>query len=157
MSSTRFVLVPLILVILIGLLIGGGWAVHRIGWTEGYAAGAAAAAGEVTIVPYAPGGLSRVALFLTAGLAFLVFVGFVGMLLRLWAFKAVAGPWMMAGGPWRKASVGPNGERWASHWRHFHRHAPPPWWCGWEQPSGEEREAQEGRPSSATTDSEAGR
>jgi hypothetical protein len=156
MSSTRLVLVPLILVILIGLLMGGGWAVHRIGWTEGYAAGAGAAAGEVTAVPYVPSGLSRVALFLTAGLAFLVFIGFVGKLLRLWAFGTIVGPWMKAGGPWRHAPVGPNGERWASHWRHFHGHVPP-WWWGWEQPAAEEREGQEGRSSSATTDAEAGR
>ena len=156
MSSTRLVLVPVILVILIGLLIGGGWAVHRIGWTEGYAAGAGAAAGEVTTVPYAPGGLSRVALFLTAGLAFLVFVAFVGKLLRLLVFGTIMGPWMKAGGPWRHAPVGPHGEHWAKHGHHFHGHAPP--WCsGWEHPSDEECEAHQGKPSSATTDSEAGR
>jgi hypothetical protein len=151
MSKTRFLLVPLIMVILIGLLIGGGWTIHRIGWSEGYAA----AAGEVSVVPYAPTGLSRVALFLTAGLAGLVFVAFVGMLLRLWAFKTFAGPWMLAGGPWRHAPVGPNGEHWASHWRHFHRHAPP-WWC-WEEPEEGEREGQEAGPSSATIDPEAKR
>lgn len=156
MSRTRFLVVPLVLVILIGLLIGGGWAVHRIGWSEGYVAGMRAAAGEVSSVPYAPTGLGRVALFLTAGLAFLVFVAFVGKLLRLWAFGRIMGPWMMSGGPWKHAPVGPNGEHWASHRRYFHRHAPP-WWWGWEQPSDEEREAQEGSASSTTTDSEAGR
>jgi hypothetical protein len=156
MSRTRFLLVPLILVILIGLLIGGGWAVHRLGWSEGYMAGMRAATGEVNMVPYAPLGLGHVALFLTAVLAFLVLVGFMAKLLRLWAFGAIMGPWMMSGGPWKHAPVGPNGERWASRRRYYHRHAPP-WWWGWEQPSDEEREAQEGRPSSATTDSEAGR
>jgi hypothetical protein len=156
MSRTRLVLVPLVLVIIIGLLCGGGWAIHRIGWSDGYLAGVRAAAGEVSTVPYALTGLSRVALFLTAGLAFLVFVAFVGKLLRLWAFGTIMGPWMMSGGPWKQAPVGPNGEHWASYRRHFHRHVPPWWWC-WEQPSDEEREAQEGRPSSATTDSEAGR
>lgn len=155
MSRTRLVLVPLIMVILIGLLIGGGWAVHRIGWSEGYAAGVRAAAGEVTVVPYAPAGVGRVALFLAAGLAFLVFVAFVGKLLRLWAFGAMMGPWMMSGGPWKNAPVGPNGEYWASHRRHFHRHVPP-WWC-WEHPSDEGGEVREDSASSATTDSEAGR
>jgi hypothetical protein len=156
MSRTRIALVPLVMVILIGLLIGGGWAVHRIGWSEGYTAGVQAVAGEVTVVPYAPTGLGRVALFITAGLAFLVFVAFVGKLLRLWAFGAMMGPWMMSGGPWRQAPVGPNGEYWASHRRHFHRHVPPWWWC-WEQPSDEGREAREDSPSPAKSDSEAGR
>jgi hypothetical protein len=156
MSKTRLVLVPLILVMLVGLLLGGGWAVHRIGWSEGYVAGTRAAAGEVNVVPYAPMGLSRVALFLTAALLFLVFLAFVGKLLRLWAFGAMVGPWMMSGGPWKDAPVGPSREYWASHRRHFHRHVPPWWWC-WEPPSNEERKAQEDSPSSATTDSEVGR
>jgi hypothetical protein len=155
MSKTYFVLVPLTMVILFGLLMGGGWAIHRIGWAEGYTAGTSVAAGEASIVPYAPIGLSRVVLFLTAGLAFLVFVAFVGKLLSLWAFKTVAGPWMMAGGPSRQP-VGPNGEQWTRRW-HRHPHHVPPWCWGWEQAPDETRGDQGDKPPSATTDSEAKR
>jgi hypothetical protein len=152
MSKTRFLLLPLVMLVIIGLLIGGGWAIHRLGWTEGYAVGTRVAAGEMSAVPYAPSGISYLALFLTAGLAFLVLIAFIGTLLRLWAFKTVGGPWMMHHGPW-KAPVGPHGEHFERHWRSFHRHAPPGWW-GWEQPSDEECEAHEAKPSSAATESE---
>lgn len=129
MLKTRLLLVPLSFLVVIGLLIGGGWAIHRIGWTEGYAVGMGAAAGEVTAVPYAPTGFSYLGLFLTAGLAFLVLMALVGKLLGLLAFRTVAGPWMMAHRPPR-GPMGPNGERWASYW-HKHPHHMPPWcWSG---------------------------
>jgi flagellar biosynthesis protein FliQ len=136
MSKSTLVLVPLLLVVVAGLLITGGWAIHRIGWTEGYAVGAGVAAGEASPVPYAPTGLSYIGLFLTAGLAFVVLMAFVSKLMGLWAFRTFAGPWMLA----HKRPVGPsgpNGERWAAHWHRYPRHAPP-WWWGWEQP-GEEQ------------------
>jgi hypothetical protein len=131
MSKSGFVIVPLVLVVLAGLLITGGWAIHRIGWTEGYAVGTGVAAGEASAVPYAPTGLSYIGLFLTAGLAFVVLMGLASKLIGLWAFRTFAGPWMMA--PRRPVgAAGPNGERWAAHWHTPHRHMPP--WCwGWEQ------------------------
>jgi hypothetical protein len=139
MSKSSLVLLPLVLVLVAGLLITGGWAIHRIGWTEGYTVGTGVAAGQVSSVPYAPTGLSYIGLFLTAGLAFVVLMAFMSKLIGLWAFKTVAGPWMMAHGPLR-GPVGPNGERWATHWHRPHRHAPP-WWCGWEQPGEKQPES----------------
>jgi hypothetical protein len=150
-SQTRYVMLPLVMLVIIGLLIGGGWAVHRLGWTEGYAVGTGVAGGEISAVPYAPGGLSYLGLFLTAGLAVLVLIGFTSKLLGLWAFKAVCGPWMMRHGP-GKTPVGPHGEHFERHWRSFHRHAPP-WWWACERPSDEEGQAEEGEPSTATTES----
>jgi hypothetical protein len=141
MSRSSFVLVPLLLVVVAGLLITGGWAIHRIGWTEGYAVGRGVAAGEVSSVPYAPTGLSYVGLFLTAGLAFLVLMAFMSKLIGLWAFKTVAGPWIMAHGP-VDGPVGPDGERWARYWHRPHRHMPP-WWWGWEQ-AAEEKSGETG-------------
>ncbi len=149
MSRTRFLLLPLAMLVIIGLLVGGAWAIHRVGWTEGYAVGAAVAAGETGVVPYAPLGLSYLGLFLTAGLAFLVLVTFTSKLLRLWAFKSMAGPWAVRHAPW-KGPVGPRGEQCGSYWRAFHHHGPPPWW-GWDQPPDETRETREAEPSSAET------
>jgi hypothetical protein len=131
MSRTRFLLLPLVMLVIIALLIGGGWAVHRVGWTEGYAVGTGVATGGTSVVPYAPVGLSYLALFLMAGLAFLVLITLTGKLLCLWAFSSIAGPWAIRHGPW-KAPVGPHGEQCGSYWRSFHRHGPAPWW-GWEQ------------------------
>ena len=142
MLKTRLLLVPLSLLVVIGLLIGGSWAIHRIGWTEGYAVGMGAAAGKVTAVPYAPTGLSYLGLFLTAGLAFLLLVTVTGKLLGLLAFKTVAGPWMRAHSPLR-GPMGPNGERWAKHW-HGHPHHVPPWCWGGEPPA-EEKSGETGQ------------
>lgn len=147
MSKTRFLVVPLVMVIVVGLLVAGGWAIHRIGWTEGYAMATRTATGEVGAVPYAPSGLSYVALFLTAGLAFLLLMSFTGKLLGLWAFRTVAGPWMMAGGPW-KAPPGRNAERWARRW-HRHPHHMHPWCWGWDKAPSEGEEAQEAGTASA--------
>jgi hypothetical protein len=153
MSKNGLILVPLVLVVVAGLLIAGGWAIHRIGWTEGYAVGIGRAAGEVSLVPYTPTGLSYLALFLTAGLAFLMLMGLITKLIGLWVFKAFASPWMLA----HRAPVGTggrNGERWPEHGYGRHRHVPP--WCwGWEEsagkpPADEERGAS-GGPNSAST------
>jgi hypothetical protein len=136
MSKTRFVSVPMTFLIIIGLLVAGGWAIHRIGWSEGYRMGQMATTGEVgAAVPYAPYGLSYIGLFLMVGLIALVLMGLIGKLFRLWAWKTVAGPWMMAGGPWKMAGV-PRNAHWARHGRPHHHHMHP--WCwGWEEPSEE--------------------
>lgn len=142
MSKARFVAIPLTILVIMALLAVGGWAVHRIGWTQGYASGQLATAGEATpTVPYAPYDLGHLGLFLVVGLVLLLVVGMIGKLLRFWAWGTVAAPWMMAHGTWRMASKR-NAERWARHW---HRpHGPvPPWYWDWEEPSGEEAQTPE--------------
>jgi hypothetical protein len=134
MSKSSLFLVPLVLMVVVALLIAGGWAIHRVGWTEGYSVGMERSVGEASSVPYTPTGLSYLALFLTAGLSFLMLMGLISKLIGLWAVKSLAGPWMMA----HRAPVGGgarNGERWAEHWYGRHRHVPP--WCwGWEESAG---------------------
>ena len=150
MSKSGFVIVPLVLAVVAGLLITGGWAVHRIGWTEGYSLGTGVAAGEASAVLYAPTGLSYIGMFLTAGLALLVLMAFVSKLVGLWAFKTFAAPWMLAH---RRAAgpAGPNAERWAAHWHTPHGHMPP--WCwGWE-PATDEKSS-DGTPGTKQTDSQ---
>jgi hypothetical protein len=141
MSKIRFLVVPLATLILIGLLILGGFAIHRIGWTEGYRMGQLAVGGEGgTVAPYAPYGPGYSGLFLTVGVLLLLLI-VIGKFFRFWAWKMVGGPWMMAGGPWKMAH-GPKGRHWARRW---HRpHGPMPPWCwGWEEPSEEKAEKAE--------------
>jgi hypothetical protein len=136
MSKTRFFVVPLATLIIIGLLILGGVAVHRIGWSQGYTMGQLAAGGEEGVtVPYVPFGLGYPGgLLLTIGLFFLLLI-VIGKFFRFfWAWKMFGGPWMMA--------EGPKGERWARHW-HRPPHPPMPPWCwDWEKPSEAETEAE---------------
>jgi hypothetical protein len=141
MSKTRFLVVSLAALIILGLLILGGLAIHRIGWSQGYKVGQLAAGiEEGTTVPYGAYGLRYSGLFLTVGLVLLLLI-VVGKFFRFWAWKMAWGPWMMAGGPWKMAHR-PKGEHWARHW---HRpHGPMPPWCwGWEEPSEEKAERAE--------------
>jgi hypothetical protein len=134
MSKTRFLVVSLAALIIIGLLILGGLAIHRIGWSQGYKVGQLAAGiEEGATVPYGAYGFRYSGLFLTVGLVLLLLI-VVGKFFRFWAWKMAWGPWMMAGGP--------KGERWARHW---HRpHGPmPPWYWGWEEPPEEKAEGAE--------------
>ena len=114
--------------IVVGLVIGGGFAIHRISWSQGYRMGQLAAGGEEGAL--APYGLGRPGLLLTAGVILLVLL-VIGKFFRFWAWKMVGAPWMMAHRP--------EGARWARHW---HRpHGPMPPWCwGWEEPSEEKAE-----------------
>lgn len=141
MSKTRFLLVPLAGLIVIGLLIMGGWAIHRTGWSEGYAMGQLAAGGEAGgTAPYGLG----LSLFLPWGVglfftvALLLLLGVIGKIFGLCAWKMAGGPWMTARGR-RKMADGASGERWAGHW---HRpHGPMHPWCwGWQEPSEEKTE-----------------
>jgi hypothetical protein len=127
MSKMRFVAIPMVAAIIAGLLIVGGWAVHRIGWSQGYAMGQLAVGAEtVAPVPYAPPDFGYVGLFVIVGLGLLFLLGVIGKVLRVWAWTMVGGPRMMA--------AGLKGERWVRHW---HRHHPPmPSWCC-EEPSDE--------------------
>ncbi len=144
MSRTRFLLIPLAAVIILGLLIVGSWAIHRIGWSEGYAVGQLAAEGvEGATAPYAPLGLSRLGLFLTVGLVFFLVLGVMATCFRFWAWRTVSGPWMMHGGL-RRIAVGPNGEPWARYW-HGHHHPMPPCCWGWERPPEEAKNGQAGQ------------
>jgi len=144
MSKVRFLAVLLAALIIIGLLVLGGLAMHRIGWTEGYKMGQLAAGSEEgATAPYAPYGFGSSGLFVTVGLLFLLLI-VMGKFFRFWAWKMVGGPWMMARGP--KAA------RWARHW---HRpHGPMPPWCwGWEEPS--EEKAEKAEPDAETGAAEA--
>jgi hypothetical protein len=121
-----FLLRALAALIVVGLVIGGGFAIHRISWSQGYRMGQLAAGGEEgALAPYGPG---RPGLLLTAGVILLVLL-LIGKFFRFWAWHVAWGPWMMARGP--------RGRTWAAHRAaHWHRpHGPMPPWCwGWEQP-----------------------
>jgi hypothetical protein len=135
MSKTRFLVVSLAALIIIGLVVLGGLAIHRVGWSQGYKVGQLVAGSEEGVpVPYGSYGFRYSGLFLTIGLLFLLLI-VIGKFFRFWAWKMVGGPWMKAGGPWMMARD-PRGERWARHW---HRpHGPMAPWCwGWEEPSEE--------------------
>jgi hypothetical protein len=141
MSKTQFLVVSLAALVIIGLLILGGLAIHRIGWSQGYKVGQLAAGiEEGATVPYGAYGFRYSGLFLTVGLVLLLLI-VVGKFFRFWAWKMAWGPWMMAGGPWKMAHR-PKGEHGARHW---HRpHGPMPPWCwGWEEPSEEKAEGSE--------------
>ena len=144
MSKTRFLVVSLAALIIIGLLILGGLAIHRIGWSQGYKMGQLVAGSEEgATVPYGAYGFRYSGLFLTVGLILLLLI-VIGKFFRFWAWKMVGAPWMMAHRP--------EGARWARHW---HRpHGPMPPWCwGWEEPS--EEKAEEAEPGAETAAAEA--
>ena len=148
MSKLWFLVRTVVILTVVGLLIVGGLAVYRTGWSQGYVAGQLAAEGEgVATVPYPHYGFGYtgrpfgfVPFLFGAGLLFLLLVA-VGQLFRLLAWKKV-----MAGEPWPMAA------RWARPWHRFHGPVPP--WCwGWEKPSGES--AGEDGPEADTGKSEA--
>lgn len=136
MSKNWFLVKALAALIIIGLLIMGGLAIHRIGWAEGYRMAQLAAGDEGgATVPYAPYGFGHPRMFLTVGLLLLLLI-VIGKAFRFWVWKMAWGPWMM-GGPWMMAG-GPK----ARHWRRHHGPVPP--WCWWdEEPSEETRERAE--------------
>ena len=137
-----FVVRALVTLVVVGLLIAGGFVIHRLGWSQGYRMGELTAGGEESAAPpYAPFGFGRPGLLLTAGLLLLLLI-VIGKFFRFWAWKMACGPWMMAGGPWIMGN-GPKGKHWAAprawHWHRAHPHGPMPPWCwGWEEPSSEE-------------------
>jgi hypothetical protein len=143
MSQTRFPWIPLAILILIGLLMLGGFAIYRISWLEGYQMGQLAAAGitDGRVMPYAAYRPGCGGVLLTLGAIFLLLL-IVGKLFRFWTWKTAWGPGGGAGGSER--------ERWVRHW-HAHRpHGPiPPWCWGWEEPAEEKAEKPE-------TDADAG-
>jgi hypothetical protein len=131
MAKNWFWVKALAVLIIIGLLILGGLAIHRIGWSQGYKVGQLVAGSEGgATVPYAAYGFRYSGLFVTVGLLLLLLI-VIGKFFRFWAWKMAWGPWMMAHGP--------KGEQWTRHWRRPHGPMPP--WCwGWEEPSEEKAE-----------------
>ena len=134
MSQTRFPFAPLAILIIIGLLMLGGFAIYRISWLEGYKTGQLVTAGIAggTVMPYAPYRPGCGGVLLTLGVAFLLIL-VAGKFFRFWAWKSAWGPGMKSGGP--------ESERWVRRW---HRHGPhgpmPPWCWDWEEPSEEKTE-----------------
>ena len=147
MSQTRFPWIPLAILIVIGLLMLGGFAIYRISWLEGYRMGQLVADGmaDGKLVPYAAYQPGCGGLLVTLGALFLLLL-VLGKLFRFWAWKTAWGPGRGAGESER--------ERWVRHW-HAHRpHGPTPPWCwGWEEPAGEK--AEEPQPGADTGATEA--
>jgi hypothetical protein len=138
------------MLILIGLLILGGFAIYRIGWSEGYRVGLLTDGGvEGMLVPYAPYGSGFLGLLLVIGVFFLMFA-VIGKFFRLLAWRSAGGPWMMAHRP-PGTPGGPKGEAWAKHWqRHRHGGHGPAWCWDWEETS--EEKDQEAEPEAGTGD-----
>jgi hypothetical protein len=118
-------------VVLIGLLVAGGFAVHRLGWSQGYGAAELTAQGEEAPTPplappgWRPVGFARGGL-LVALLLGLLFFAFIGKLLRVIMWGAMAGPamcWHARGGSWR-------------HPRHWMHGPMPPWYGPWDEQPG---------------------
>ena len=128
MLKKRFWVVPLAALIIVSLLIIlGGFAIHRISWSQGYRMGQLAAGGEgVAVMPHAPYGFGHhPGLFITVGLLFLLLI-VIGKFFRFCAWRMAGGPWMTSGAM-------------ARHW-HRSRGPMPPWCWGWERPSEEKAE-----------------
>ena len=100
MSKKWFLVKAVMSVVIIGLLIAGGVAIHYLGWSRGYAAGQLT--GEVEglpLHPFAHRAIGRPGLLLTFGL-FIFLALIVGKLMRLWMWHSAWGP-MGWHGPWR--------------------------------------------------------
>jgi hypothetical protein len=122
-SRNWFVWRAVAAVVLIGLLVGGGFAIHRLGWSQGYAAAELTAQGEEMPTPplappgWRPIGFARGGLLVSILLG-LLFLAFVGRLLRIIMWGAMAGPvmgWHAMGGSRR-------------HPRHWMHGQVPPWY-----------------------------
>jgi hypothetical protein len=159
MSRARFLVVSLAALITVALVVVGGLAIYRIGWSEGFKASQLMGRTAEQVLP--PSSFGYPGLLLTLAVIFVLLI-VVGRFLRFsaWRHGAAWGPWMMAGGPWRA-----QGEGWARHpgprpfgqeaWAGWHRrHGPMPPWCwGWEEPSGHEDE--EAKPASRNAEPKA--
>lgn len=119
MSKTWWIVARVVTALmLLGLVIGGGFAVYRLGWAQGYEAGGSGE--EVTeTAPWMPYGIRPVRPLLAFGLILLGLV-VAGKLLRLIFWGSMARRWAMAGGPWMRSLRG-------AHWHHYHGPASP--WC----------------------------
>jgi len=123
--------------VVIGLLVAGGFTLSRVSWWQGYRMSQLAMGSEEdTAVPDLPFGygfghrrlhgrfplfLFGVGLLFKVGL-FLLLLAVIGKFFRFWA-------WKMA--------YGPASKRWPKHW-HGHHGPMHPWCWGWEKPSDEQ-------------------
>jgi hypothetical protein len=130
-------------VVLIGLLVAGGFAIHRLGWSQGYAAAELTAAGEeAPAPPLAPPGWRPIGFayrplgggLLVALLLGLIFLAVSGKLVRVIMWGAMGGPAMA--GSWMA-------DPWGHHRHRMHGPVPP--WHGsrCEQPGERPREGDE--------------
>ena len=149
MTGKSFVWRGIALLVLVLLLVAGGFALHYAGWSYGYAAGQVDPDGEGVSTPaYVPEGWAPVGYpmmyhhgfglvgLVFKGLLLVLFLGLVFKLLRVVIFGGMFHAVMHG-----SRMAGP----WAAHWRRHHRyaghhwHGPvPPWWC--EDPQGEPSE-----------------
>ena len=145
MSQSRFPLFPLAVLIIIGLLIMGGFAIHRISWLDGYKTGQLVARGaDGTVMPYPPYQPGCGGLLLTLGVIFLLLI-VAGKFFRFWAWKGAWGSGATPGGP--------KSQRWVKHWHRHRPHGPMPPWCwDWEEPSEEETKEPESDTDTGDTD-----
>ena len=149
MSKKWFWMRALVTLVIIGLLVVGGLALYRAGWSQGYVAGQLAVEGGegamappsfgypgrfFGFMPYHPFGASPLLLIPLA----LLFFAVIGKLIRFVIWGTV----------WRPAMAGPR----PMHWRRFHRHwrhgppphgPMPPWCWDWEELSEEQTEGVE--------------
>jgi hypothetical protein len=115
-SRNWFVWRAVAAVVLIGVLVAGGFVIHRVGWSQGYAAAELTAQGAEAPTPllappgWGPVGLARGGLLASLVLG-LVFFALAGKLLRVIMWGVMAGPamgWHAMGGSWRHPQ----------HWMH---------------------------------------
>ena len=147
MSKKWFWMRALVMLVIIGLLAGGGWALYRAGWSQGYAASPPVVEGEegaitspglgypgwhLGHVPFMFGAVFKIGLLL-------LFLAVIGKMLRF----------VLWGPAWRFGMAGPRfmrgvGYHRAARWQRMHGPVPP--WCwGWEEPHEEtEPDAQTG-------------
>jgi hypothetical protein len=140
MSKKGFWWRALAMLVLVGLVVAGGFAVHYLAWSRGYAAGQVAEWGEEVVTSsYLPHGFGHygrpVSFLFGAGTLFkcllgLIFFAVACKLIRFIVWGAAFGPMMC--GPWPKHFH-------RGHWRRAARrhwmHGPPmpPWFCDWDE------------------------
>jgi hypothetical protein len=119
--------------LILTLLVVGGFAIHRAGVAQGYTLGlqaSAAEAGEAVPLPVAPYSYPGY------GYGFRPFFGGFGFLLMLglgFLFFAFIARFFFFGWAWRRWAGGPHGGApWAKHWKHHHGRVPP-WHDDWDE------------------------
>jgi len=148
MSKKGFWWRALAVLILVGLVIAGGFTVHYLAWSQGYAAGQVVGEGEeIATPPYLPRGFGHygrpAAFMFGAGLLVkcvlgLIFFAVVFKLIRFIVWGAAFGPAMC--GPWPKHLHGGHRGRARRRYRRHWAHGPPvpPWFCDWDEAEEEE-------------------
>ena len=152
MYPKRFLIWPLVGLLIIGLLVIGGSAHRRNAWTQGYMMGRMAAeSGDGAVMPYQPYGMGYfygpsptrgiwgAVMAVSFGLFSLLIVA---KLFRRWAWAAASGNKQ---GEWGEHGAPPWAKEWSRHRRG--RHCPPPFWFhGWEEPPSAKEESEDEEP-----------